>query len=79
MKTINYQALEKLSLSYDLLNTLTKIHEYKGKQELYLATKPEILSKLTNLALIQSTESSNKIEGNLLRDIRSKFYWLVGK
>lgn len=42
---------------------LTKIHEYKGKQELYIATKPEILSKLTDLALIQSTEASNKIEG----------------
>lgn len=72
MKKFNYQALEKLSLSYDLLNILTKIHEYKGKQELYLATKPEILSKLTDLALIQSTESSNKIEGIATTDGRLK-------
>ncbi|QCA29448.1 hypothetical protein [Vagococcus xieshaowenii] len=60
MKTFNYQEVEKLSLRYDLLNTLTKIHEYKGKQELYLATKPEFLMKLTDLALIQSTEFSKR-------------------
>ena len=30
----------------------TKIREYKGKQELYISSKPEILSKLTDLALI---------------------------
>ena len=63
MKEFDYRKLEKLTLSYDLLNMLTKIHEYKGKQELYIAAKPEILGKLTDLALIQSTESSNKIEG----------------
>ncbi|MFR3685146.1 MAG: Fic family protein [Enterococcus sp.] len=63
VKEFNYQTLEKLTLSYDLLNMLTKIHEYKGKQELYISNKPEILSKLTDLALIQSTEASNKIEG----------------
>jgi hypothetical protein len=52
VKEFNYQTLEKLSLSYDLLNMFTKIHEYKGKQELYIFNKPEILSKLTDLALI---------------------------
>ncbi|MDT2660490.1 Fic family protein [Enterococcus hulanensis] len=63
VKEFNYRELENLSLSHDLLNMLTKVHEYKGKQELYIATKPEILNKLTDLALIQSTEASNKIEG----------------
>ncbi|MDN2636643.1 hypothetical protein OEZ17_03975 [Enterococcus avium] len=52
MKEFNYQILEKLSLSYELLNMVTKIREYKGKQELYISSKPEILSKLTDLALI---------------------------
>lgn len=63
MKEFNYSQLKKLTLSHDLLNILTKIHEFKGKQELYITTKPEILNKLTDLALIQSTEASNKIEG----------------
>lgn len=51
---------------------LTKIHEFKGKQEVYIATKPEILSTLTNLALIQSTEASNKIEGIATSEVRLK-------
>lgn len=42
---------------------LANVHKYKGKQELYIATEPELFSKLTDLALIQSTETSNKIEG----------------
>lgn len=63
MKKFDYHELKKLSISHNLLNMLTKIHEYKGKQELYIVTKPEILSKLTDLALVQSTEASNKIEG----------------
>lgn len=62
VKKFDYNELVKLTFSYDLLNMLTKIHEYKGKQELYVITKPEILNKLTDLALIQSTEASNKIE-----------------
>ena len=52
VKEFNYQILEKLSLSYELLNMFTKIREYKVKQELYISSKPEILSKLTDLALI---------------------------
>ena len=36
VKEFNYQTLEKLSLSYDLLNMFTKIREYKGKQALHL-------------------------------------------
>lgn len=63
VKEFNYRELKKLTLSHDLVNTMTKIHEYKGKQELYIETKPEILSKLTDLAFIQSTEASNMIEG----------------
>lgn len=51
---------------------LTKIHEFKGKQEVYIATKPEILNTLTNLALIQSTEASNKIEGIATSEVRLK-------
>ena len=72
VKEFDYRELNKLTLSHDLLNMLTKIHEYKGKQELYIATKPEILNKLTNLALIQSTEASNKIEGIATTDGRLK-------
>lgn len=72
MKEFNYKKLETLDLSFDLLNMLTKIHEHKGKQELYIERKPEILKKLTDLALIQSTEASNKIDGIATTDGRLK-------
>ncbi|MHC5227990.1 hypothetical protein ACYSNW_06870 [Enterococcus sp. LJL99] len=62
MKKFNYAVLQKLTLSHNLLNMLTKIHEYKGNQELFIKTKPEILNKLLDLVLIQSTEASNRIE-----------------
>lgn len=63
MKEFDYNDLNQLTISHDLVNMLTKIHEYKGKQALYIASKPEILDKLTDLAIVQSTEYSNKIEG----------------
>lgn len=72
MKEFNYRELDNLTISHDLLNMVAKIHEYKGKQELYLVTKPAILDKLTDLALIQSTEASNKIEGIATTDGRLK-------
>lgn len=72
MKKFEYNHLENLTLTHDLLKTSSKIHEYKGKQELYIATKPDILNKLTDLALIQSTEASNKIEGISTTDGRLK-------
>jgi Fic family protein len=37
--------------------------EAKGKQDLWLRQKPEVLKALRELAIIQSVESSNRIEG----------------
>ncbi len=42
---------------------LAKIHEYKGRQELYLRQRPVELERLIEVAKIQSTEASNRIEG----------------
>ena len=42
---------------------LNDIAEAKGKQELYTRQSPQILKALRELALIQSAESSNRIEG----------------
>ena len=43
-----------------LMNTVA---EYKGKQELYAKQSPQILKALVEMALIESAESSNRIEG----------------
>jgi hypothetical protein len=37
--------------------------EGRGKQELWIRQKPEVLRTLREQAIIQSTESSNRIEG----------------
>ncbi|MSR77402.1 MAG: Fic family protein [Candidatus Omnitrophica bacterium] len=42
---------------------LTDISEYKGKQDLYTRQSPQALKSLLEMALIESTESSNRIEG----------------
>lgn len=41
----------------------SKIHEYKGRQELFIRQKPAQLGRLIEIARIQSTEASNRIEG----------------
>ena len=47
----------------ELLGLVAQIHEYKGRQELYLKQKPAALDRLVEIAKVQSTEASNKIEG----------------
>lgn len=42
---------------------MNSIAEYKGKQELYSKQSPQILKALVEMALIESAESSNRIEG----------------
>ena len=57
-------------MNNNIINLLSNIHEYKGKQSLYIEAKPDILSSLLSVARIQSTTSSNKIEGIYTTDQR---------
>jgi Fic family protein len=70
MKEFNYQSLVHMKLSMDLVNTISTIHEYRGKEELYLQTNPQSLERLIEIAKIQSTGASNKIEGISTTDLR---------
>ncbi|GHS89972.1 hypothetical protein FACS1894201_11300 [Bacteroidia bacterium] len=47
----------------EIVNMLTTLHECKEKQELYIESKPDILTALLEMAKIQSTKASNRIEG----------------
>lgn len=53
------------SLRYDGLQiaTMRALGECRGKQQLYVAQSPEVLSDLRQIAAIESTESSNRLEG----------------
>ena len=54
----------------NIINLISKIHEYKGKQSYLLDTKKNTLDTLLKVAKIQSTSSSNKIEGIYTTDKR---------
>ena len=63
MRRFDYKKLSERTWDKEVLNYIGLIHEYKGRQQLYLEQKPEELDKLIELAKIQSTEASNEIEG----------------
>jgi Fic family protein len=50
-------------LTPSIVNQLSAIHEYKGSQSHYIEAQPDLLTGMLEVAKIQSTESSNKIEG----------------
>lgn len=63
MKSFQEQYLKNLIIPHNLIRIISQISEYKGKQDLYKQQKPEILENLKKVSIIQSTESSNRIEG----------------
>ena len=63
MKYFNYSKLKDRKWSKEIVNYIGLIHEFKGRQQLYVAQKPEELNKLVDIAKRQSTEASNDIEG----------------
>ncbi len=70
MRTYNLKDEANKILTNNIVNLISSIHEYKGKQTLYIEAKHDILSSLLNIAKIQSTEYSNKIEGIQTTDKR---------
>lgn len=70
----NYDYREKWTklLTPEILSLLTSIHEYKGEQRLIAERYADVLTDLVDIARIQSTESSNKIEGIYASDERLK-------
>ena len=63
MRYFDYSKLKDRKWSKEIINYIGLIHEYKGRQQLYLQQRPEELTKLVDLAKRQSTEASNDIEG----------------
>ncbi len=72
MREFNYSLLKDTKWDVETISYLTAIHEAKGKQELYLKRQPEKLNRLVEIAKIQSTESSNDIEGIRTTNTRLK-------
>ena len=64
--------LARLRFDARQLATLRALGEYRGKQQLYVAQSPEVLSDLRQVAVVESTESSNRLEGVVVAAHRLK-------
>lgn len=72
MRHINYIDQWGKMLTPEIVGMLTKIHEFKGEQNLFVEAHADELTELMEIARIQSTEASNRIEGIFTSDERLK-------
>lgn len=72
MRSFDYSRLYDKAWDTDILNLVAKIHEHKGRQDLFIRQKPVELDRLVEIAKIRSTEASNKIEGIVTTSTRLK-------
>lgn len=63
MKSFENSFIERQPVPHRLILTIGKIREAKGREALYKQQQPQALETLRQAAIIQSTESSNRIEG----------------
>ena len=63
VREFDYRKLRESSWDAEVLSFVAQIREHKGRQDLYLRQKPVELQRLVEVAKIQSTDSSNRIEG----------------
>ena len=55
--------LNRQRIDHGLVQSVRLIGEFRGKQALFKQQSPQVLEALRSTAIIQSTESSNRIEG----------------
>jgi len=70
VREFNYDIIPNELFCSDIMNLISAIHEYKGKQELFIEGKPDILNAMLEIAKVQSTGASNRIEGIYTSDDR---------
>ena len=63
MREFSYRKIKETRWDSEILGLVAAIYKEAGKQELYLKQRPEELEKLVEVAKVQSTETSNEIEG----------------
>lgn len=63
MKSFEHDYYIHQPISQGLLMSVRSLGEFRGRQALYRDQFPEVLETLRRVAVVQSTESSNRIEG----------------
>ena len=72
MREYDYRKKWQKLLTPEIVKKLTLINEYKGEQRLFIEAHKDELHELIEIAKIQSTEASNRIEGIFTADDRLK-------
>jgi len=70
MRAFDYIKSPEKLLTPEIVQMVGRIHEHKGKQELFVEANADELKTLLEIALIQSTGASNRIEGIFTSDKR---------
>ena len=63
MHSLSPAYLEALRFSASELKSIQALAEYRGRQELFARQSPQVLESLRQVAMIESDESSNRLEG----------------
>ena len=50
MRSLNYKETYQKLLTPEIVGLLSQIHEYKGKQDLFIGAKADVLSQLLEIA-----------------------------
>lgn len=70
MRIPDYKKEYNRLLIPEIVSYLAQIHEMKGRHRLFVEGKKEVLAELTEIAKIESTEASNRMEGIITTDER---------
>lgn len=70
MREFNYSKISEKKWDLETLGLISAIYREVGMQDMYLKQRPQELEKLVEIAKIQSTESSNAIEGIVTTNTR---------
>lgn len=72
MRELDYTKRYNRLLTPEIFALVSQIHEFKGEQTLFIEAHADTLTQLMQVAVIQSTEASNRIEGICTSDERLK-------
>lgn len=62
-KSLIAKYLDEISYTGAQVSTLKRLGEYRGRQELFRQQAPDVLASLKQVSVIESAESSNRLEG----------------
>ncbi|MCQ2552869.1 MAG: hypothetical protein MJ150_01000 [Clostridia bacterium] len=72
MKDFNYEKYRKANWDNEVLGFIAQLHEFKGKQEMFLRKTSLELEKLTVTAKMQSTKAASALDGVNVTELRLK-------